>query len=76
MPAARRSNGPTQVTVPVSDIVAGDVFVGDGNGWTAVENAETEDSGDVTLLVRHTMDGSTSWRRWDDPSYTLAIVRG
>jgi hypothetical protein len=66
---------PTKMTVPVSDIVAGDVFAGPG-GWTALENAEVEDTGDVTLFVRFTADQGTSWRRWDDPSITLAIVRG
>jgi hypothetical protein len=71
VPAVRRK----PVTVPVSDIVAGDTFVdAHGGGWTAVENAEVEDTGDVTLLVRF-IDGSTSWRRWDDPSHSLTVTR-
>lgn len=48
------------------DLVAGDTFLHEGHGWTAIEDAEHRpDEGIVVLKVRYVPDGGIGYREWD-----------
>lgn len=62
-----------QVQIPVDQIREADEYR-DGAGWSAIEDAETLGSGEVSVRIRHA-DGGIADRIWDNAAHEIVVWR-
>jgi hypothetical protein len=62
------------ITVPVTDLRAGDVFPGEV-GYTILTDAERRADGSIEVQVQFTWDGTRNSRVWEDTTHLVQIDR-